>query len=413
MEKRTVRAVRRVGRAETTYNVRVADNHNYFANGVLVHNCDDPNNVKDQSDVRLDDALSFFTQVLPSRFNDPQTGRLVVVQQRTHERDISGYIMSNLSEDYVKLILPMEFESKRRCVTVPLPSTKGKPWRDPRKKEGDLLHPNQVPLDALQRLKRTIGSSYAIAGQLQQRPAPEEGGMIKKRWFRIWDQERPPALEYTVLSIDPAMSEASDASYSAATCWGVFNHVDEKNEFGAAVGDGGVPNTVPNVILLSTWRARCEYPELRARLRRMADDYLDDGPEPRNANKRRAPDMMLLEAKASGISLIQDLRRAGIPVAKFNPDRLGDKKQRVRLITPLLESGRVWLPGRPPDYKELRPYADEFREQASMFPAASSRDLVDTMTQALWRLMSSGFVWNPQDPGPEEPMDRGQAEAFY
>jgi len=393
--------------------VRVADNHNYFAAGVLVHNCDDPNNVKDQSDARLDEATNFFTRVLPTRFNDPVTGRLIVIQQRTHEKDISGYILSNLSSDYVKLILPMEFETKRRCVTVPLRYTNGKPWRDPRKEVGELLHPAQMPKAQLQELKRTIGSSYAIAGQLQQRPAPEEGGMIKKKWWKIWPHEKPPALQYTILSIDTAMSEREDAAYSAATTWGVFNETETPNEYGAGEGDGGFPVVIPNVILLSTWREQCAYPELRRRVQRMAIDYLDDGPSQRPVNKRRSPDIILVEAKANGISLIQDLRRGGVPAIGFNPDKLGDKKQRVRLITPLIESGRVWLPGKGPDYKVPRPFADDFREQCGMFPNAASRDLVDTMTQALWRLQSSGFVWGTGDPGPEEPEDMVYREAFY
>lgn len=342
---------------------------------------DDLNNVKDQSDATLQNALHFWKSVVPTRLNEPKTGRKIVVQQRTNEKDVSGHIMANEKQgNWVKLILPLEFETARRCVTVPLKSTGGKPWQDPRKVDGESLMPGRWGKKEIATLKESLGSEYAISGQLQQRPAPAEGGIIKKKWFQWWKQPSPPKIKYTILSIDTALSEKKAAAYNAATTWGVFE--DE--------------NKIPNVILLAVWRKRCEYPELRERINRMSKDYLDNGVTPTN-NTNRRPDIVLIEAKVSGISLIQDLARMGVIATRFSPDKYGDKTERVRRITPLLEAGRVWVPAQPPTFDKLRNYADTFVEQSGMFPNAESRDLVDTMTMCLIRLWNSGFVFHPSD----------------
>lgn len=342
---------------------------------------DDPNNTRDLSDTMLQSALDWWHHVMPSRVNDFMTCRRLVIQQRTHEKDLSGDIISHdLDGSWTKLIIPMEFEESRRCVTVKLPSTMGRKWQDPRTTNGELLDPNRVGPKELKQLKKDLGSEYAIAGQLQQRPAPEAGGIIKRAWFKIWEQREAPECEYVVLSIDTALSDAKSSAYSAATTWGVFK-------------DG---NGIPNALLLSVWRERCEYPELRNRIQRMAADYLDDGPIPVKSPNRK-PDLVLIEAKANGISLIQDLNRAGVLATKFNPDKLGDKTQRVRLVTPLFEAGRVWVPGAPPDFRAPRRFAETFVTQCVAFPNAESRDLVDTVTMALWRLSSSGWIFHKDD----------------
>jgi phage terminase large subunit-like protein len=168
--------------------------------------------------------------------------------------------------------------------------------------------------------------------------------------------------------------------------------------------------------LLSTWRGQVGYPELRERIIRLSNNYLDNDPiynpdgsqtKPRQSKKYK-PSMVLIEAKNNGISLIQELSRSEINVIRFNPDKLGDKSMRVRLITPLLESKKVWAPGLPLidkrtgkySYDRFRPFADEFVEQCGNFPKSESRDLVDTMTQALWRLEQSGWVQVTGDPTP-------------
>lgn len=387
------------------YRVRTSTDGSTTGQGGDLILIDDPNNANDTSDAALNATLNWWRDVLPTRVNNPLKQKRIVVQQRVHEKDISGEIMREGGPSWVKLILPMEFEERRRCVTVKLPSTGDKPWTDPRMKEGELLWPERVDKTALDKIKRPM-STYARAGQLQQRPSPGEGGIIKRKWFKTWKQARPPTVDFTILSVDTAMSEQKEAAYNAATTWGVFK----------------APETgTPSVILLSVWREKCEYPELRKRIQRLSRNYLDEGPlegPPAQDGKNYRPTMVLIERKNNGISLIQELSRSEITVHGFNPDKLGDKTMRVRLVTPLLESGRVWVPGAPlSNYERLRPYADEFVEQCASFPKAESRDLVDTMTQALWRLHQSGWIWVGGDPEPmpeyTNPGGDGDGEPIY
>lgn len=371
---------------------------------------DDPNPPKDTSETMLKAALDWWQGTMPTRVNDFKTGRKVTIQQRVHESDITGHILKNEAGDWVPLILPMEFEVRRRCVTVALPSTGGKKWHDPRVSEGELLFPERVGPKELQTLKRGLATSYLIAGQLQQRPAPEAGGMFKRDWFRKWTSPNTPKLEWVMTSWDTALSEKEKAAYSACTVWGIFfRHYSDEREWmqGVTPGDADALGRVPNVLLLNCFRGHWEYPEMRRLMHQMAKDYRCDtiGAVP-DKDKRYKPDMNLVEAKASGITVVQELNRTGETFTRFTPDKFGDKMQRVRLITHLVEAGRVWLPVRPNG--EFNSAAKLLLEQCLLFPNADSRDVVDTLTQALLRLQYSGWIAHPDDAG--EPADMAPAE---
>jgi predicted phage terminase large subunit-like protein len=359
--------------------------------------CDDPNNaLEGESEAKREGANDWFAQVWSTRLNDQRSGGRVIVQQRLHERDISGYVMSlDEDRDWVRLILPMEFEKERCSKTVILPSNPKKVWTDPRKKEGELLWPERIDAAGLKALKVGLQTTYRVAGQLQQRPSPEAGGIIQKSWFKVWKEEKPPRLIQVVQSWDTALEADEENDFSACTTWGIFN--DSKD--------------ISNLILLGMWRGRVEYPELRHMAQRLYKDYRDDGNIDIKPDGHHVPDLVLVEAKASGHSLIQDLRRAGVQVFKFDPTKRGDKIQRVRLITHILECGKVWVPGRPPEYTKLRKFADTLVELCAMFPNGDSRDVVDTMTQAILRLMESNIVVNSSDYVPTE--NRKEKKAFY
>ena len=347
---------------------------------------DDPSNALDgESEVQRESKIDWWTQVWSTRLNDKKNDCRIVVQQRIHERDITGYILSHDDlNEWTKLILPMEFEEKRKSRTVVLPTTEGQIWEDPRVKEGQLLWPERINATELKSLKQALGSEYTISGQLQQRPSPEAGGIIKKQWFQWWKDTTPPQIEFVIQSWDTALTAKEMSAYSACTTWGVFyDH-----------------NYIENVILLSMWRDRIEYPELREITKRLYFDYRDTGKERNPLFKGRPVDMCLIEAKASGDPLIQDLAAGSIRAIPFVPNKYGDKIQRVRLITPLIEGGRVWVPAKPPNYDKLLPFADSFLESVACFPNAESRDLVDTMTQALLKLKEGKFLLNPKDERP-------------
>lgn len=373
----------RVDNMQGGYRVVTSVTGTVLGEGANIIICDDINESANASETSLQSALDFFTQVLPTRFNNFKTGRMVVVQQRLDERDVSGHILATDKEGWVCLILPMEFELGRRCKTVPLKSTDGVPWCDPRLEEGELLVPSRIGPVELKRLKFSLASEYACAGQLQQRPAPLEGGIIKRKWIKVWQYPEPPVVDYVLQSWDTAMTDGKHSAYTAVTTWGVF-----KDDQG-----------IPNIMLLSAFRKKMEFPELYEAMLRMSRHYLDFNGDIQNAakTKRFKPDIILVEDKASGVTLIQQLRRLGIDVVKFNPNKFGDKINRVRRITHLIEAGRLWVPGMAPDYKRLRPFADMMVENLVNFPNAETRDVTDTVAQALLRLSTSGWVYHPLD----------------
>ncbi len=146
---------------------------------------DDPNNTKSSESEPIQDAiLQWFTEVVPTRINDPQKSVIIIIMQRTHERDVSGHILAN-ELDYEHLMIPMEFEEDRKCTIM----CNGLMWEDPRTKDGELACPERFTKEYLNNsLKPTLrswGGEYAIAGQLQQRPQPRGGGMFHRDDFTI------------------------------------------------------------------------------------------------------------------------------------------------------------------------------------------------------------------------------------
>lgn len=264
---------------------------------------------------------------------------------------------------------------------------------------GEALWPEQFSREGLEAIKNRSGTTARMWASLyQQSPVVEDGGIIDQRWFKFWKQKEPPKIKYVIQSWDTALTANKTSAYSASTTWGVF---DDDND-------------IPNLILLSAWRDRVEWPILRRMVQRMATDYRDDNyKDPIRPVRGRKPDTILVEAKANGQMLIHDLARAGIVATKFNPDKFGDKIARVRLVTDLIENGRVWLPAMGPTYERLRPWAEDFMQQCVQFPAADSRDWVDCMSMTFLRVKQSGWVSNTDDPVPEEYDNGRDRVAFY
>lgn len=349
---------------------------------------DDINNVKDaMSKLILEKTNRYLDQVLSSRFDDPENGVTIQVQQRSGMLDATGHLISNDTEnEQVKLILPVKYEYGSKCKTVILPMSDGKIWEDPRTEDGEALCPKRFPKKVLERLEKKLGA-YAFASQYQQRAAPLEGNIIKKSWFKWWKDSTPPQIEHVLQSWDTAISDNETADFSACTTWGVF--YDE--------------NRISNVILLSVWKGRLAYPALRVMAQRLYFDYRDTGLIRNPQLKGRAVDVCLIEQKATGDPLIRDLRNAGIIATPFNPTKQGDKEGRVQRISHLIEGGLVWLPAQPPNYTRLLPYADKFIEDVSVFPHGESRDVIDSMSQALRKLYDAHLIRYPKDERSTQP----------
>jgi predicted phage terminase large subunit-like protein len=196
-----------------------------------------------------------------------------------------------------------------------------------------------------------------------QTPSVEEGNVIKRWWWKYWKREQLPEIQYKIQSWDTAYTANQNSDYSACTTWGVFS------------GEGGY-----NLILLDSFRERLTFPELKNAAISLYNMH--------------QPDNILVEAKASGLSLVQELMRTGIPITPFNPKRM-DKLARVHAITPLFESGRIWAP----DTDETEAVVS----QCAAFPNTKNDDLVDSLSQALLRLRKGWMVNHPQDVPYEEP----------
>lgn len=394
IEKR-VKSVTRIKRECEVFNLEVEGNNNYFANGLLVHNCDDPNNVMDvESEVMRENVNDWWSYVMPTRVSSFKDVRRIVAQQRTHTLDLSGHILSGNKGDWVHLRLPMEFEPNYPCVT-PL-GEEG--WEDPREEEGELLWPEGIGEKELEDLKEEFKyDSYRISGQLQQRPSPEGGGIIQKEWFKPWQYPDLPNFEYVLQSWDTALTSNATSCYSACTTWGVFED-----------------NGIKNVMLLSLFSEKIEYPELRKMAVRLYKNYYDTLiDEPLGGSN--SPHHIIIEQKVSGYSLLQDLMQANIPVLKFEPKKYGDKIGRCRLVTHLMENGLVWLPTQLPHCRFLTEDSQMFLEAATMFPNDESNDIIDSMSQAFIRLMSSGWIANKADPRdePQEEVWRRHNKRYY
>ena len=222
---------------------------------------------------------------------------------------------------------------------------------------GGPLWPEYWKLEELEAVKHTIGLQKWNA-QWQQTPTADEGAILKREWWQRWPSEEPPLVEYIIQSYDTAYSKKETADYSVITTWGVF----VKDQ------DSG-----PNIILLDVKKGRWDFPELKRIAR---EEY-----------KNWNPDNVLIEAKATGITLQQELRRVGIPVTMYSPGgrRAGqDKISRANSIAPILESGMVWAPE--------TEWADELIEECAAFPNGDHDDMVDSTTQALMRFRAGNFI---------------------
>lgn len=314
---------------------------------------DDPHNVREsESSAVRDGVLEWWDQAMQTRLNDPKTGAFIIIMQRVHERDLTGHILANeMDGEWDHLCIPARYE-----IGHPTPTRSRLGFTDPRTKEGDLLWPERIDAKTLGNLERSLGS-YASAGQLQQRPMPKGGGILKAEWWVPWEKDELPDIEYVLQSWDTAFSVKEKSSYSARTTWGVFRK------------DGQI-----NAMVLEMWYDRVSYPELR----KLAQEAYYDW----------EPDAVLIEKKASGQSLLQDLRMAGVPVLEYMPDR--DKEARAHASSALLEDGRIYYPS---DKK----WAKNLIDICASFPATDNDDIVDTCTQAWLRLRKGWFVTHSND----------------
>ncbi len=285
-------------------------------------------------------------------------GAIVVVMTRWHNKDLTGQV--------VDASIKRGGADQWEVIELPAIMPSGSPlWAEFWK------------MEELQALKAELPNSKWMA-QYQQDPTSEEGALVKRDWWQIWEGRNPPDCEFVIQSWDTAFMKNQRADFSACTTWGVFYLEDD---------DGML---APNLILLDAYQERLEFPELK----KMAME------------KYRAytPDAFIVEAKAAGMPLIFELRAMGIPVQEYTPSRGNDKISRVNAVSDLFASGVVWAP-------ETR-WAEETIEQFAGFPNMEHDDLVDSTTQALLRFRQGGFVSLHSDEE-EEPLEHNRTANYY
>ena len=300
---------------------------------------DDPHSEQDAlSPAALENAYEWYTSGPRQRLQPG--GAIVIVMTRWSEIDLTGKLLKQQARD----VLADQWE------VVEFPALL---------EDDKVLWPQFWKKDELLKVKASLSVGKWEA-QWQQNPTSETSAILKREWWQKWEKEEIPPLSYVMQSYDTAFSKQTNADYSAITTWGVF------------YPDEGGP---PNIILCDARRGRWDFPELR-RIAQEEYAYWD-------------PECVLIEAKASGMPLTQELRQMGIPVQNYSPSRGNDKYTRVNSIAPLLESGLVWAP-------DTR-WAEEVIEECAAFPAGENDDFVDTVTQALRRFREGGFIQHPED----------------
>jgi predicted phage terminase large subunit-like protein len=285
------------------------------------------------SDAKLEAARLAFTETLPTRVNNSDSA-IIVIMQRLNEKDVSGVIL-DMGLPYVHLCIPMRFDPKNRCATEI-------GWSDPRTVEGELMFPERFSEEDVTALEKTLGS-YGAAGQLQQKPSPRGGGIIKTEWFKYYTAT--PRIEWANVYVDTAQKTGEENDYSVLELWGrTFD------------GQG---------VLLDLLRGKWESPELLVHARAFWIKHRDGKHKPRS---------MRVEDKVSGTGLIQTLRREGIPVIAIQRNK--DKISRGHDSAPFIESGNVLLP-------IDAAWLSDFLAEAESFPNGAHDDQLDPMFDAI------------------------------
>jgi predicted phage terminase large subunit-like protein len=285
------------------------------------------------SDALRRSANDWFDHTLFSRLNDKRTGRIMVIMQRLHEDDLVGHVLGR--EGWEVLSFPAIAEQDEDFVIQNLYGT----CRVSRR-VGEVVHPEREPLEALSTIRQTVGE-YNFAEQYQQTPAPLGGGLIELAWFKTYEPgERPERFDQIVQSWDTANKSTELSDYSVCTTWGLRDR---------------------HIYLLHVLRKRMGYPELKRRVREQADAF--------------AATVVVIEDKASGTQLIQDLIAEGLyAVTRYQPE--ADKVMRMNAQTATIENGFVYLP-------RDAPWLADYLHELSSFPNGKYDDQADSTSQAL------------------------------
>jgi predicted phage terminase large subunit-like protein len=301
---------------------------------------DDPHSEQDAlSTSAYDNTYEWYTSGPRQRLQPG--GAIIIVQTRWSKKDLTGRLL----QAQVNHMMSDQWEVVEFPAIMP---------------SGEPLWPEFWKKEELLKVKAALSLGKWNA-QWQQNPVSEETAVIKREWWNEWEEEDIPQLQYVIQSYDTAYSKKETADYSAITTWGVFE----------PHGNGE-----QHLILMDAKRGRWNFPELK-QIAREENEYWE-------------PDMMLIEAKATGTPLADEMRLLNLPVITFAPGRKKgggglDKTTRMHMASPIFESGKVWYPAG-------QKFAEEVIEEVASFPNGDHDDFCDSMTMALMRFRQGGFI---------------------
>jgi len=298
---------------------------------------DDPHSEQDAlSPDALERAYEWYTSGPRQRLQPG--GKIVLVMTRWSTKDLTAKLIQNQKEPK---------SDQWHVVEFPALMDHGPVW------------PEYWTTEELEKVKATLPVGKWNAQWMQQ-PTSEEGAILKREWWQVYNKETIPPLHHVIQSYDTAFLKKQTADYSAITTWGVWYPSEDQPA---------------NLLLLDAVKGRYEFPELR---RLALQQY-----------KYWQPESVIIEAKASGLPLTYELRQMDIPVINFTPSKGNDKHARVNAVAPLFESGMIWAPE--------QKFADEVIEECAAFPNGDHDDLVDSTTQAIMRFRQGGLIGHPED----------------
>lgn len=301
---------------------------------------DDPTNPKGtESEISIEDSIEWIDGIMSTRWVNSNDRRRVVVMQRLADRDMSGHLLATGTYEHLKI--PMEFEGDKRKTSIG--------WCDPRKTPGELMCPDRINRDSVDAMKIILGS-YGTAGQYQQRPSPEGGGIIRPEWFKRWTQATlPPKFDYMEVCVDANFKEGNKSDNASVGVW----------------GDVGAQS-----FLLDAIPPRAmSYVQLREALRELRKRYM-------RADGSCMIRAWRIEAAANGHALINELSREIPGVVPFKPSEFGSKVARAEAASPQIEAGNVWIP-------TVATWVDGYLYEMETFPNGRYDDQVDMTTMHL------------------------------
>ena len=308
----------------------------------------------------LDSTYEWFSAGLRTRLM-PE-GKICVLHTRWHQRDLIGRLIKDSALN----------EGGDKYETFEFPAILNENTEDEKS-----IWPEQWSLESLQQTRASMHHiMWQWFAQYQQNPTAAEAAIIKRDWIRWWEKDDPPKVNFIVQAFDTALTTKQRSDYSVCHTWGTWTSEEDGTE---------------NVILLNKVKGKYEFPELKA----MAHEQF----------KEWQPDSVIVEAKASGQPLIDEMRRSGIFVQDFSPGKGQDKIARLNAVADMFASGHVWFPE--------NAWAAATVEEILAFPAGEHDDEVDTMTLALMRIRKGGLLRLSSDYEDNEPRYVARRQAYY